>query len=229
MRWGVVTFPGSNDDAQAAYVLESLLGERVTRLWHKTTTLGDLECVVLPGGFSYGDYLRCGAMARFSPIMQAVEAFAAEGGLVLGICNGFQVLTEAGLLPGVLRRNETLRFEHRWVTLEVERRDTPFTALVPEGQRLRMPIAHGEGSYWLPGAQLDELEAAGRVVFRYGTPEGNPNGSARDIAGVIDAAGRVCGLMPHPERASEALLGSDDGLLLIRSLVESMARLGVAA
>jgi phosphoribosylformylglycinamidine synthase len=161
--------------------------------------------------------------------MGAVREHARRGGLVLGICNGFQVLTEAGLLPGVLRRNTTLRFEHRWVTLAVERRDTPFTHLVPETATLRLPIAHGEGSYWLPDESLDELEAAGRVVFRYTGPEGNPNGSARNIAGVIDEAGRVCGLMPHPERASEEMLGSDDGLLLMRSLVESMARVEAAA
>jgi phosphoribosylformylglycinamidine synthase subunit PurQ / glutaminase len=228
MKVGVVVFPGSNCDRDAAHAVR-LAGAEAELLWHGTPELHGADALILPGGFAHGDYLRAGAIARFSPIMGAVGEHVRRGGLVLGICNGFQVLTEAGLLPGVLRRNDTLRFEHRWVTLEVERRDTPFTALVPEGQRLRMPIAHGEGSYWLPGAQLDELEAAGRVVFRYGTPEGNPNGSARDIAGVIDAAGRVCGLMPHPERASEALLGSDDGLLLIRSLVESMARLGVAA
>jgi phosphoribosylformylglycinamidine synthase len=161
--------------------------------------------------------------------MGAVREHAGRGGLVLGICNGFQVLTEAGLLPGALRRNETLRFEHRWVTLSVERRDTPFTRLVPDGARLRMPIAHGEGCYWLPDGQLDELEKRGGVVFRYAAPEGNPNGSARDIAGVINERGNVCGLMPHPERASEALLGSDDGMLVMRSLVESLSAIGTAA
>ena len=228
MKVGVVVFPGSNCDRDALHAVR-LAGAEGELLWHETADLRGSDAVILPGGFAHGDYLRAGAIARFSPIMGAVRAHAERGGLVLGICNGFQVLTEAGLLPGVLRRNEKLRFEHRWVTLSVERRDTPFTALVPNGMTLRMPIAHGEGCYWRPDEQLDELEAAGRVVFRYTGPEGNPNGSARDIAGVIDAAGRVCGLMPHPERASEALLGSDDGLLVMRSLVESLARVEAAA
>ena len=222
MKVAVVVFPGSNCDRDALHTVE-LAGADGELVWHETTDLHGADAVILPGGFAHGDYLRAGAIARFSPIMAAVRAHAQRGGLVLGICNGFQVLTEAGLLPGVLRRNATLRFEHRWVRLSVERRDTPFTARVPDGVTLRMPIAHGEGNYWLPDDQLDELEAAGRVVFRYAGPEGNPNGSARDIAGVIDATGRVCGLMPHPERASEALLGSDDGMLLMRSLVESVA------
>ena len=228
MKVGVVVFPGSNCDRDAAHAAR-LAGAEAELLWHETPDLRGADAVILPGGFAHGDYLRAGAIARFSPIMGAVREHARRGGLVLGICNGFQVLTEAGLLPGVLRRNTTLRFEHRWVTLAVERRDTPFTHLVPEGTTLRLPIAHGEGSYWLPDESLDELEAAGRIVFRYAGPEGNPNGSARDIAGVIDEAGRVCGLMPHPERASEELLGSDDGLLLMRSLVESMARVEAAA
>jgi phosphoribosylformylglycinamidine synthase subunit PurQ / glutaminase len=228
MKVGVVVFPGSNCDRDAAHAVR-LAGAEAELLWHETPDLRGADAVILPGGFAHGDYLRAGAIARFSPIMGAVREHARRGGLVLGICNGFQVLTEAGLLPGVLRRNTTLRFEHRWVTLAVERRDTPFTHLVPEGATLRLPIAHGEGSYWLPDESLDELEAAGRVVFRYAGPEGNPNGSARDIAGVIDEAGRVCGLMPHPERASEELLGSADGLLLMRSLVESMARVEAAA
>jgi len=228
VKVGVVVFPGSNCDRDALHAAE-LAGADVELLWHETPDLRGSDAVILPGGFAHGDYLRAGAIARFSPIMGAVREHAARGGLVLGICNGFQVLTEAGLLPGVLRRNATLRFEHRWVRLSVENRETPFTWRVPDGALLRMPIAHGEGNYWLPDADLDALEAAGRVVFRYAGPEGNPNGSARDIAGVIDATGRVCGLMPHPERASEALLGSDDGMWLMRSLVESMARVGVAA
>jgi len=228
VKVGVVVFPGSNCDRDAAHAAR-LAGAEAELLWHETPDLRGADAVILPGGFAHGDYLRAGAIARFSPIMGAVREHARRGGLVLGICNGFQVLTEAGLLPGVLRRNTTLRFEHRWVTLAVERRDTPFTHLVPEGTTLRLPIAHGEGSYWLPDESLDELEAAGRIVFRYAGPEGNPNGSARDIAGVIDEAGRVCGLMPHPERASEELLGSADGLLLMRSLVESMARVEAAA
>jgi phosphoribosylformylglycinamidine synthase I len=228
MKIGVVVFPGSNCDRDALHAVELLGGEAVP-LWHDDADLGGCTGVIVPGGFSYGDYLRAGAIARFSPIMGAVREHAARGGLVLGICNGFQVLTEARLLPGVLRRNATLRFEHRWVSLSVDNRETPFTSAVPAGARLRMPIAHGEGNYWLPDDQLDALEARGGVVFRYSAPEGNPNGSARDIAGVINERGNVCGLMPHPERASEALLGSDDGTLLFRSLVDGMARFEVAA
>ncbi len=224
----MVVFPGSNCDRDAAHAVR-LAGAEAELVWHEQTDLHGADAVILPGGFAHGDYLRSGAIARFSPVMGAVRDHAQRGGLVLGICNGFQVLTEAGLLPGVLRRNSTLRFEHRWVSLSVERRDTPFTQLVPAGVALRMPIAHGEGCYWLPEADLDALEAAGRVLFRYAAPEGNPNGSARDIAGVIDERGLVCGLMPHPERAAESILGSDDGMFLIRSLVESMASVGAAA
>jgi len=222
VKVAVVVFPGSNCDRDALHAVE-LAGAEAELVWHETTDLHGADAVILPGGFAHGDYLRAGAIARFSPIMAAVRAHAERGGLLLGICNGFQVLTEARLLPGVLRRNATLRFEHRWVRLAVEQRNTPFTSRVPEGVTLRLPIAHGEGNYWLPDEQLDQLEAAGRVVFRYAGPEGNPNGSARDIAGVVDTTGRVCGLMPHPERGSEALLGSDDGMLLMRSLVESAA------
>jgi phosphoribosylformylglycinamidine synthase subunit PurQ / glutaminase len=223
VKVGVVVFPGSNCDRDTLHAV-SLAGAEAVALWHDEPELHGAEAVVLPGGFAHGDYLRAGAIARFSPIMAAVAEHARSGGLVLGICNGFQVLTEAGLLPGVLLRNQSLRFEHGWVTLSVERRDTPFTHAVPAGAALHLPIAHGEGCYYLPEDELDALEAAGRVVFRYTGPEGNPNGSARDIAGVIDAGGRVCGLMPHPERAAEAVLGSDDGMLLLRSLVTSMAR-----
>jgi phosphoribosylformylglycinamidine synthase I len=231
VKVGVVVFPGSNCDRDALHGAR-LAGAEAELLWHEDTDLHGADAVFLPGGFAYGDYLRAGAIARFSPIMGAVRAHADRGGLVLGICNGFQVLTEAGLLPGALQRNATLRFEHRWVRLSVERRNTAFTAAVPHGATLRLPIAHGEGSYYLPDAELDALEANGQVVFRYSAPEGNPNGSARDIAGVINDRGNVCGLMPHPERASEALLGSDDGLLILRSVVESMAgarRVEVAA
>ncbi len=223
MRIAVVIFPGSNCDRDALHAVR-LAGADAEPVWHAGTDLHGADAVILPGGFAHGDYLRAGAIARFSPVMGAVREHAARGGLVLGICNGFQVLTEAGLLPGALLRNTSLRFEHGWVRLSVERRDTPFTHAVPEGATLRLPIAHGEGCYYLPDEQLDTLEAAGRVVFRYAPPEGNPNGSARDIAGVVSADGRVCGLMPHPERAAEAILGSDDGLLLLRSLVESAAR-----
>ena len=227
MKVGVVVFPGSNCDRDAVYAAR-LAGAEAELLWHETPDVRGADAVIIPGGFAHGDYLRAGAIARFSPIMRAVAAHAARGGLVLGICNGFQVLTEAGLLPGALRRNTTLRFEHRWVRLTVERHDTPFTHAIPSGTSLRLPIAHGEGAYYLPETDLDALEASRQVAFRYTPPEGNPNGSLRDIAGVVDASGRVCGLMPHPERASDAILGSDDGLLLIRSLVESVAGVGAA-
>jgi phosphoribosylformylglycinamidine synthase I len=228
VKVAVVVFPGSNCDRDAVHGVE-LAGATAELVWHERTDLGGADAVILPGGFAHGDYLRSGAIARFSPVMGAVRDHAERGGLTLGICNGFQVLTEARLLPGALRRNTTLRFEHRWVRLGVERHDTAFTHAIPEGMTLRMPIAHGEGAYWLPEEGLDRLESAGQVLFRYVEPEGNPNGSERAIAGVMNERGNVCGLMPHPERASEALLGSDDGLWLLRSLVESMARAAVAA
>jgi phosphoribosylformylglycinamidine synthase subunit PurQ / glutaminase len=221
MKVGVVVFPGSNCDRDALHAAR-LAGAEAQPLWHETPDLHGSDVVVLPGGFAYGDYLRAGVLARFSPVMAAVTEHAAGGGLVLGICNGFQVLAEAGLLPGALLRNRSLRFEHRWVRLAVERHDTAFTGAIPRGALLRMPIAHGEGCYYLPEDDLNALEARGGVVFRYAAPEGNPNGSERDIAGVISEAGNVCGLMPHPERASEAILGSDDGRLLFRSLIESV-------
>jgi phosphoribosylformylglycinamidine synthase subunit PurQ / glutaminase len=227
VRVGVVVFPGSNCDRDALHAAR-LAGTDAELLWHEDTDLGGADLVILPGGFAYGDYLRAGVIARFSPIMGAVREHASRGGLVLGICNGFQVLAEAQLVPGALLRNTSLRFEHRWVRLAVERSDTPFTSTVPAGHRLRMPIAHGEGCYTLPEADLDALEERGGVVFRYAAPEGNPNGSMRDIAGVINEQHNVCGLMPHPERASEPLLGSDDGMWLFRSLVESAARRQVA-
>ncbi|TAM76375.1 MAG: phosphoribosylformylglycinamidine synthase subunit PurQ [Chloroflexota bacterium] len=227
MKVGVVVFPGSNCDRDALYAAR-LAGAEAVPLWHEEADLHGADLIVLPGGFAYGDYLRAGALARFSPIMGAVEAHARRGGLVLGICNGFQVLAEAGLLPGALLRNASLRFEHGWVRLTVTRRDTPFTAAIPDGRTLRLPVAHGEGCYFLPETELDALEARGGVLFRYALPEGNPNGSLRDVAGVLDGGGRVCGLMPHPERAVEALLGSDDGLLVLRSLVASAASTVVA-
>jgi phosphoribosylformylglycinamidine synthase len=228
VKVGVVVFPGSNCDRDALHGAR-LAGAQAELIWHEDTDLHGADAVILPGGFAHGDYLRAGAIARFSPVMGAVRDHVARGGLLLGICNGFQVLTEAGLLPGALRRNSTLRFEHRWVRLSVENHDTPFTRGIPAGTTMRMPIAHGEGSYYLPENELDLLEANSQVCFRYAPPEGNPNGSLRNIAGVTDARGRVCGLMPHPERASEAILGSDDGLLLLRSMVESAARVEAAA
>jgi phosphoribosylformylglycinamidine synthase len=190
-------------------------------LWHEDPDLHGSEAVILPGGFAYGDYLRAGVIARFSPVMRSVADAAAAGTPVLGICNGFQVLAEAHLLPGALLRNETLRFASVWVRTRVESRATPFTAALPDGAVLRMPVAHGEGRYYDEGASLDEMERDGAVVFRY---LDNPNGSLRDIAGVRNARGNVLGLMPHPERSDEAILGSADGMLLFRSLVESAAR-----
>ena len=233
VRIGVVVFPGSNCDRDTLRGLE-LAGAEAVPLWHELGSLDGVAAVVLPGGFAYGDYLRAGVIARFSPVMRAVSAFAADGGLVLGICNGFQVLAEAGLVPGALLRNRGVRFLGRDVRIAAERLDTPFTALVGDGRPLRMPIAHGEGCYFADDATLDELERDGQVLFRYvdaggtrasveGDPA-NPNGSVRAIAGVLNARGNVAGLMPHPERASEPLLGSDDGLPILRSLVEAASR-----
>jgi phosphoribosylformylglycinamidine synthase subunit PurQ / glutaminase len=219
MRVGVVRFPGSNCDADAFHAVE-LAGANAVFLWHDDADLHGSDAIILPGGFAYGDYLRAGVIARFSPVMRSVADAAARGVPVLGICNGFQVLAEAHLLPGALLRNEGLRFVHRWVTLRLEDRATPFTAALPEGVVLRMPVAHGEGRYYDTLEALDGLERDRRVVFRY---LDNPNGSVRDIAGVRNEAGNVLGLMPHPERADEPLLGSADGLLLFRSLVESAA------
>jgi phosphoribosylformylglycinamidine synthase I len=217
MRVGVVRFPGSNCDADAFHAVE-LAGAEAVYLWHEEADLHGSDAIVLPGGFAYGDYLRAGVIARFSPVMRSVADAASRGVPVLGICNGFQVLAEAHLLPGALLRNEGLRFVHRWVAVRLEDRATPFTAALPEGIVLRMPVAHGEGRYYDDPEGLDELEREGRVVFRY---VDNPNGSLRDIAAVRSGAGNVMGLMPHPERADEPILGAADGLLLFRSLVES--------
>ena len=238
MKVGVVVFPGSNCDHDAQHVLEHVCRQEVRFVWHKDSDLTGLDAVVLPGGFSYGDYLRTGGIARFSPVMRAVSAFAADGGLVLGICNGFQVLAEAGLVPGALLINRNLRFLGRDVRIAAERDDTRFTRLIGPRRPLRMPIAHGEGCYFADAETLDDLERSGLVLFRYvrgdGTAAGeddaaNPNGSLRAIAGVMNAAGNVAGLMPHPERASEAILGSEDGFGIIRSLVDSAARVASGA
>jgi phosphoribosylformylglycinamidine synthase len=221
----VVVFPGSNDDRDAALALEAL-GAEPALVWHGELDLPpDVAAVVLPGGFSYGDYLRCGAIARFAPVMDAVARFAAEDGLVLGICNGFQILCEAGLLPGTLRPNASLAFACRDVPLVVERADTPFTDRCEAGQRLVIPIKHGEGCYFADGPLLAELEANGQIALRY---EDNPNGSVAAVAGVLNPEGNVFGLMPHPEHAVDPLLGSTDGALLLGSLVDA-ARLRVAA
>jgi phosphoribosylformylglycinamidine synthase subunit PurQ / glutaminase len=210
----VVVFPGSNDDRDAAWAL-SALGAEPILLWHGEAELPDVVAVVLPGGFSYGDYLRCGAIARFSPAMQAVSEFAAEGGLVLGICNGFQILCEAGLLPGALRPNASLEFVCADIPIVVQRADTPFTARCEMGQELVIPVKHGEGCYHPPGDLADD-----QIAFRY-APGANPNGSERDIAGVINPDGNVLGLMPHPEHAVDPLLGSGDGALVLASLVDA--------
>lgn len=233
VRIGVVVFPGSNCDRDTVHALAQAGAEPV-ELWHEEASLQGVAAVILPGGFAYGDYLRAGVIARFSPVMRAVAGFAEEGGLVLGVCNGFQVLAEAGLVPGALLRNRSLRFLGREVSIAAERLDTPFTHALAGPGPLRMPIAHGEGCYFASAATLDALEADGGVLFRYvnadGTPAteddraANPNGSLRAIAGVINAAGNVAGLMPHPERASEAILGSEDGAGIVRSLVESAAK-----
>jgi phosphoribosylformylglycinamidine synthase len=236
-RIGVVVFPGSNRDIDAVNALE-VAGAEPVLLWHESASLDNVAGVILPGGFAYGDYLRAGVIARFSPVMRSVAAFAGDGGLVLGICNGFQVLTEAHLLPGALLRNRGLRFVSREVAIAAERLDTPFTHALGERRPLRMPVAHGEGCFFADEAMLDELESNGQVLFRYVTPDGeraggeddraNPNGSLRAIAGVMNAAGNVAGLMPHPETAVEQVLGSADGLGIIRSFVESAAKRAVA-
>jgi phosphoribosylformylglycinamidine synthase I len=223
----VVVFPGSNDDRDAQLALERL-GADAPRVWHTDTALpAATAAVVLPGGFSYGDYLRCGAIARFSPVMQAVAAFAADGGLVLGICNGFQVLTEAGLLPGVLRPNASLSFVCRDVLLTVERGNTPFTSRCVDGQPLTIPVKHGEGCWFADDDLLAHLDATGQIALRY-ADGANPNGSIANVAGVLNADGNVFGLMPHPEHAVDALLGSTDGALILGSLVDA-ARTSLAA
>jgi phosphoribosylformylglycinamidine synthase len=214
----VVQFPGSNDDHDAHWALKAL-GADARLVWHADTELPRRTgAVVLPGGFSYGDYLRCGAIARFAPIMEEVTRFAGEGGLVLGTCNGFQILCEAGLLPGVLRANASLRFICRDVTVRVERTDTPFTSRCTHGQRLVIPIKHGEGAWYAPPELVEELDANGQLLLRY---EETPNGAVADVAGVINEHGNVMGLMPHPEHAVDPLLGSGDGALILASLVDA--------
>ena len=227
MKFGVVIFPGSNCDQDCVDALKDVLHQPTVTLWHQDTSLKGCDAIVLPGGFSYGDYLRTGAVARFSPIMQSVSRFAHQGGLVIGICNGFQILLEAGLLPGAMLRNPGLKFICRFVTLRVERTDTPFTNRFAPGQVVRMPIAHNEGRYTVDARTLKEI--SGQVVFRYCDAGGqlvdraNPNGSTDFIAGLINRAGNVMGLMPHPERASEDVLGSSDGRLVFESMIEAMS------
>ena len=225
MKFGIVTFPGSNCDYDAYHAVTEVLGEEAVYLWHKDHDLQGADVVILPGGFSYGDYLRAGAIARFSPIMQEVAAHAKAGGPVVGFCNGFQIACEAGLLPGALLRNSHLQFVSATVRLRVENVNTMFTSLYEEGELLRIPIAHGDGRFVASREVLDELEGEGRVIFRYADADGhisadaNPNGSERNIAGIINDGGNVLGMMPHPERACSPLLGSTDGIRLVESIL----------
>jgi phosphoribosylformylglycinamidine synthase len=229
MKFGIVTFPGSNCDYDAFHAVTDVLGEEAAYLWHKDHDLQGSDVVILPGGFSYGDYLRAGAIARFSPIMQEIISHAKAGGPVLGICNGFQIACEAGLLPGALMRNSHLQFVSAEVRIRVENTDTMFTNLYERGEILRMPVAHGDGRYVAPAGVLEELEAEGRVIFRYADASGNisadanPNGSDRNIAGIVSESGNVLGLMPHPERACSLLLGSNDGVRLFESILARVA------
>jgi phosphoribosylformylglycinamidine synthase len=232
MTFAVIVFPGSNCDHDAYHAAKHVLGQDARFVWHKETSLAGADVVILPGGFSHGDYLRTGAIARFSPVMARVVDFANSGGPVLGVCNGFQILLECGLLPGAMLRNRDVKFHCEFVGVRVERTDTPFTVRARPGQILRLPIAHGEGNYFAPPDTLAELEASGRVVFRYVDESGeptdaaNPNGSARNIAGICSVTRNVVGLMPHPERACEAPLGSADGLVLFESVVKALGRRG---
>ncbi len=225
MRFAVIRFPGTWSDRDTKHVLTNVLGQQSEIVWHRETNLKGYDAVVLPGGFSYGDYLRCGAIARFSPVMEAVTEFARRGGPVIGICNGFQVLCESGLLPGALIRNESLQFRCEWTYLRREGGTTPWASGIPTGSVLHIPISHGEGNYFADPEILDRLEDSGRVVFRYCEPNGmvsagaNPNGSARNIAGIMNREGNVLGMMPHPERAGEAIVGGDDGNRIWQSII----------
>ena len=230
MKFGVVVFPGSNCDADCYHAVKNVLGAECDYLWHQDTSVVGYDAIILPGGFSYGDYLRTGAIARFSPIMAAVADFARAGGLVLGICNGFQILLEAGLLPGAMRRNAGLSFRCEFVNVRVENAATPFTSAYQAGQVLRQPIAHGEGNYYADPATLVALEAGRQVVLRYSEPDGritpaaNPNGSLGNIAALVNKEGNVLGMMPHPERSSEAILGSEDGRGILTSMLQYLQR-----
>lgn len=228
MKFGVVVFPGSNCDHDAFYAIGNVLHKPVEFIWHQSQDLANCDSIILPGGFAYGDYLRTGAIARFSPVMKSVEKFANGGGMVLGICNGFQILLEAGLLPGAMMRNSGLRYICRHVHIRVERTDTPFTNAAQRSQILKIPIAHNDGNYTCDEATLAELEKNRQVVFRYTTPDGsddatgNPNGSMNNIAGICNRERNVAGLMPHPERGVESSLGSDDGLVIFKSMIEAL-------
>ena len=234
MKFGVVQFPGSNCDEDAYHAVAAIIHQPVEFIWHQSENLAGCDVVILPGGFAYGDYLRTGAIARFSPVMKSVDRFARSGGLVLGICNGFQILLEAGLLPGAMMRNKGLRYLCRHVHIRVESTDTPFTCAAHQGQVLKIPIAHNEGNYFCEPAALAELESNGQIIFHYVKPDGgdaaendseaNPNGSLHAIAGICNRERNVLGLMPHPERAVESPLGSADGLVIFRSVVASLSR-----
>ena len=234
MNFAVLQFPASNCDQDAVYVLQNVLGHTARYAWHKDTSLGEADAVIVPGGFSYGDYLRTGAIARFSPIMQAVQNFAAQGGPVLGICNGFQILTEAGLLPGALVRNRSLQFRCENVFLKTENRGTPFTQNIPQEKILRMPVAHGEGCYFADEETLAKLKANNQILWQYCDTNGNltdtanPNGSLHNIAGICNEKRNVAGLMPHPERACELLLGSEDGKWIFESIFAALKNKTVA-
>jgi phosphoribosylformylglycinamidine synthase len=228
MNFAVLQFPASNCDQDAIHAIRDVLGHSARYVWHKETSLGDADAVIVPGGFSYGDYLRCGAIARFSPVMQAVKQFADNGGLVIGICNGFQVLTEAGLLPGALVRNRDLQFHCEHIFLKTATHDSPFTNKIPEGKILRIPIAHGEGCYFADEETLAKLKANSQILWQYCDAErsltdiANPNGSLLNIAGICNERRNVAGLMPHPERASEEILGSDDGRSILESMIHTL-------
>ena len=227
MRFGIIVFPGTWSDTDCHHAVGGVLKQETDYVWHQQDDLSSYDCVIIPGGFSYGDYLRPGAMARFSPVMGALQGFAASGRLVIGICNGFQILCEAGLRPGALLRNQHLQYRCQWTHLRTERTDTPFSRRCQPAQLLQIPVSHGEGNYYADASTLDLLEEQGRVLFRYCDSSGavtgaaNPNGSANNIAGIINEAGNVLGLMPHPERSCETILGSADGNLIFQSIIDS--------
>ncbi len=230
MKFGVVVFPGSNCEHDCLYLIQSVLGKPAEYIWHQDTSVKGFDAIVLPGGFAYGDYLRTGALAKFSPVMNAVAEFAGKGGLVFGICNGFQILCEAGLLPGALLRNVGLKYLCKFEYLRTETTDTPYTNLLKKGQLLRIPIGHGDGNYFADADTLNRIEDNGQVVFRYAgaqgqvTPESNPNGSLHNIAGIVNEKRNVLGMMPHPDRSGEEILGSADGRLIFESMVNAMVR-----
>ena len=222
MKFGVVVFPGTWSDKDTLRALGPVMGHEAVAIWHEDTDLQGCDAIILPGGFSYGDYLRAGAVARFAPVMGAIKSFTERGGLALGICNGFQILLEAGLLPGAMQRNASLEFRCQWTYLRVENAQTPFTRLMTRGQVIRVPVSHGEGNYYADEATLDRLENENRVVFRYAEGD-NPNGSARNIAGILNEKRNVLGLMPHPERVVDPLLGGTDGVALFQSLIAALS------